>query len=236
MFLKPWMIIALTSIACIALVACLLQILWLRGKLNDYSVTKLASEMEMKNRTPYRPNASIVEVYSAIMDVALTRHINNKTVDDYLKIVDMVLPQAFNIINVCGSEAMTLKMSCNKVDLLVLNITEGGSRFALDVASNLILYVMLNGNLYMPRYDKTIDDTLHTLNPLKYKDKQVVALYTIDSKYNVPIEGAYADCAIALTPFIGQISNDQSPAIGSWLPASDTRVSMPIHIASIRRV
>lgn len=235
MFLKPWMIIGLTAIACVALVGCLLQILWLRGKLNDYSVTKLASEMELKGRIPHRPSASVVEVYSAVMDVALTRRLNKKETDEYQKIVDMVLPQTFNILNVCGNEAMSIKTSCNKVDLMVLNITESGSRFALDVASNVILYVMLKGTLYLARYDKKVDDVLHSFNALAYKDKQVVALYTIESKENIPIEGVYTECAIALTPFMGQISTDGSPGIGTWLPTTDTRKLMPIHIATIRR-
>lgn len=228
-----WIAVVLIIIAVVALVGCVLQIIWIRNKLNNYSQTQMAAALNAQNATLSQlaipqPTA---QVYSLLVDSVLTNKINQMSAPEHSALATLAVPQTFNVPQICNNQYYTSgSISCNKVAYLVVNINDSVSQLVITMQHGKIMYVMIKSVLYLAKYDPLFMSAAQSTN-MAYNSKYIIALYTILSLDNISNNGT--NCSTSIVPFFGSLSTDDTPTITSLLSLSPMGTTTPIHMMAI---
>ena len=229
-----WIAVLLIVMAVLALVGCILQIVWIRAKLGNYSQTQMATSLAtqsamMKELAVQQPTA---QVYSLLVNAPLTVKINKATSPENIALSPLAAPQEFNVPQICNNTYFASgTVSCNSVSFLVVNINDSVSQFILDIQNGTIMYVMINSLLYRAKYDVAFQNVAINADSA-YSATYILALYTMDTEKNVSKNGA--SCTMSIVPFFGTLSKDGSAAITTALGlTANGSNNVPVHMMAI---
>ena len=204
--MKQWIFICLIALAVLFILGVIFQILWIRRKLSDFSTSKLSSEMTQNAKIVASTSAarSNLIVYNVVLNSPLTQSLNTEFNSENIDLMNMVAPKTFNIPHTCGNIVKSMSLSCNDVAFLVLQKTLGSEALIQDIENQSIMYIMVNGNLYLidssPTSNKIIQDTY-----TQYNDSYIVYVYTISTAKNIVLNTGDS-CELDVIPFYGSLS------------------------------
>lgn len=224
-----WLAVALIIVAVVALLGCILQIVWIRNKLGNYSQTQMAaaltqqSTMMMQLAIP-QPTA---RVFSLLVHAPLTIKFNMISAPENSTLATMSIPQVFSVPQICENKYTSGSISCNAPSYLVFHMNESAADMIGNVQKGAVMYIMIKSILYLARYDHAFQSVLDNAGAY-----YVLALYTIQSAQNVSTEGD--GCAVSIVPFFGTLSNDSTATLPALLALSPNGPeTVPIHVMAI---
>lgn len=223
--LPSWVTLLLVLALVVAFTGCVLQILWLRKKLADYSDTQMAANLA-KQAVQLSAPTSNVQVYSLVVNVQLTRGLNHASNPDFIAMQNVYAPMTFSLPQTCGGVFSTASISCNKIAFLVLEPNQGAASLTIDLLQGGIFYLMIKQVLYVASYIP--DFSLEA-----FRSSKVVCLYTIQSAKNIP---SVTGCNVGLVPFFGTVSDDATTDIKTLLALDSGSVSLPLHALGVMAV
>ena len=227
---SQWIIVILIIVVIAAFVGCVLQIIWIRNKLGNYSRTQMSALLTTQSQLMVQlaiPQ-STMQVYSLVVDVQLTVKINTTSTPANSFLQPLVVPRLFSVPQTCGAAGLSSnEMSCNKVGYIVTTINDSSANLINDLQSGGIMYVMVGSTLYLAYFSQDFQDQLQVKLP-EFTDTYVVYLYTIISQKNLP---TVTGCTVGLVPFFGSISNDSSQPLTKVIGITDgsKAKSLPVH-------
>ena len=225
-----WVVI-LIIIALVAFIGCVLQIIWIRNKLYNYSQTqigaKLIAESSLMTQLTASSNQSL-QVYSVIVQVSLTNQINSASFEENAYMKSNVLPKMFNVPLKCNNKYETGPISFNYVSYLVIQKNDSGAGFITDIQRGGIAYVMINKVMYLAYFNYELQKELNAKYPM-YEAAFVVCLYTMNSSHNISVD---ASCSLSLVPFFGTTSTD-TDILTTVLNMTPGTTTLPVHIMAI---
>ena len=205
--------IGLAVAAVVIIIAVILQIVWLRGKLGAYQTSNLTAQMTqlVSTQATQSTTQSSLQLYSIIVNNGLTAQLNDETSKDYSDLSDTFLPRSFTLPNVCSDNAMhVLDVSCNKGCFVVIQDNTGARNLINDIGKNKILYIVWNSQYYLIAHDSYVMQTFNAVFP-QYSNNLVIVLYTVnppDAVDNIPLHTYLHGCKVQLVPFAGSLSTD----------------------------
>lgn len=205
--MKQWIIILTICLAVVFVLATIIQIIWIRSKIANYSESKLSSEMTQKAiiAASVSSNRSNLVIYNVVLDVELTQSLNTEYNLEYIELVESVTPKSFSVPHICNNVVKSVTLSCVDVGFLVIQSTPSSSVLINDITKQLLMYLMINELYYLVDIDIFSIKQLQEKYP-KYKGYYIIAFYTIQNSENVVLNTADT-CAIDLLPFIGTLSS-----------------------------
>jgi len=228
-----WVLVLLITISLIAFIGCVIQIVWIRNKLNNYSQTqigaKLIADSSIMTQLTNSSNKSL-KVYSVIVQVQLTTNINSVANEENAYMKSNVAPKMFNVPLKCNNKYESGPISFNYVSYLVIQTNDSAASFIIDLQKgNEIAYIMINTVMYLAYFDYEIQKELAAQYP-SYDSSYVVCLYTMNSTQNISVD---TSCSLSLVPFFGKTSSDTSGDIFNVLGLLPGTISMPVHVMAI---
>lgn len=222
--MKQWVVIVCIIASVLFVLGVIIQIVWIRNKMSDFEETKLASEMTQQARiTSSSASArSNLAVYSVMLNLDLTNALNTPFNAEYNDLLSVTSPKAFSIPHICNNVVKSAKLSCNDIQYMVLQNTNGSVNLIKDITSQALMYVMISGKLYLidsnPVYNKGIQDTYPD-----YVGYQIIYLYAIASPKNIVLDTSDT-CLLDLVPFYGSLSTTNT------IDLPTTKGTMQLHI------
>lgn len=206
--MEQWIIILTIFLAVVFVLATVIQIIWIRNKISNFSESKLSSELTQKSiiAAAVSSNRSNLVIYNVIVDLELTSSLNTKYNPEHIELVEIVAPKSFSVPHVCNNEVKSATLSCIDVGFLVIQSTQSSSLMIADITKQLLMYLMINEKYYLVDIDyfavKQIQEKYS-----KYKGYYIVAFYTIKNIDNIVLNTTET-CHIDLLPFIGTLSSN----------------------------
>jgi hypothetical protein len=228
-----WILIALAVFAILAFIGCVLQIIWLRVKLKNYSHTQMGASLDAQTATlaALTIPQPTMQVYSLLINIALTNSINNATSAANSLLKPLTAPMTFNVPQICNGKYTSGELSCNVVSYLVFDANDSGSALVTSIEKGSVLYVMLNSVLFLASYNPSFEIMVQNQVPA-YNMCHILSLYTITSSQNITVE---PNCSASIVPFFGSLSSDTTAKLVSLIGinGSSAGTSMPVHMMAI---
>lgn len=219
--------IIIAVIAIIAFIGCVLQILWIRKKLADYSQSQMAANLA-KQAVELSVHSSNAQVYSLVVNAQLTRQLNNASNPDFINLQSIYAPMSFSLPQTCNGDFSTALISCNKIAFLVIEKNQSAANLTTDLMEGNIFYLMIKEVLYLAAY--TPAAAAAAAATPAFQNNTIICLYTIKSAKNIP---TVTGCNVGLIPFFGQTSTDSTPNIVSLLDIDSGTITFPLHALGI---
>jgi hypothetical protein len=212
-------------VICACIIFGIMQILWIRNKLDLYSKAKLSSELLLRQRMnpdDMLPRTNL-KTYSVVVDVLMTNTLNNTSSKEFQSYVPKVSPKTFNIPYICADRIESTNVSFSTGYRIVLDNRFGSCLDLIgDIDQRNILYLMLNGILFIASVDQRSVLDLQQMNPA-FNNLSVVNLFVIDAPQNVSL-GSTSNCIGTTTLFFGQNSQGSTPSDYFKFPPGTTAV------------
>lgn len=211
--IPPWAIYTIIGVTIFLMVMCLLQILWIRGKLKQMSTASLQNAMAAKTHAvTVLDLENKLTMYSLVIDCKATSALNISSKNVYDSISHLIQGKVANIPNVCEGTYKTIKTTLNKAGFLVVYNNDGANRLADDVMAGNVQYLIINNKMFLVDVDttkradelikivqeKNIPDVSSTI-----ADRSIFYVYAVASAHNTPQDGA-SSCHPAVRTFMGQ--------------------------------
>ena len=205
---------------------CLLQIIWIRGKLGNYADSKLANGL-LSSSSSSSASSSSLSVYSLIVNAKLSLILNNVTSLENSMIVPLTIPTTFNVPYTCNGAIVSTNMLSNIASYLVINLGSSADKLIIDILQGRITYIMINGAMYLVHYSQDIQMALQGQNNALV-NTYILYLFTMKSSNNVA-ETLDSTCTIDMLPFFGQISQDTNPNLINSIGLNKSSSDIPVH-------
>ena len=205
--MEQWVVVICIILSVLFILGVIVQIVWIRNKMSNFEESKLASELTQHAKITSRTSSarSNLIVYSVIINLDLTTSLNTEFNGEFNDLISLAAPKSFIIPHICNNAIKSANLSCNDVQFIVLQSTNGSINLLKDITDQKLMYVMISGKMYLidsnPIYNKGIEETYSD-----YKGYHIIYLYAIASPKNIVLDTADT-CIIDLVPFYGSLSS-----------------------------
>jgi len=224
--------ITLIVVILVLIIGCILQVIWIRGKLSTYDSSNLANTMNALNQQKqqlFQSSQSFLQVYSIIINTPLTVKANNVTTPEYALLTPLTTPGNFNVPYSCADGITSVSMQSNDVTYVVITSSSlGANQLVGDVAQGRVAYLMINSIMYLVTYDPTVQAAIQGLNN-SYTNTFLLCLFKMISNRNSAITPD-STCTLDMLPFFGLISNNTAPSLLTNLNITNASPKeIPVH-------
>jgi hypothetical protein len=236
-------VIFFVVVTVVAVILGVLQVVWIRSKLNALEPTQMSKEIRVKTDAMLNnSNSNALRVYGLIVNVRGTELVNSEKYRYARELKQMIEPPEAVIPHVCTSGVKGLTLSLKASGILIVRPTFGSSQLADDLIKQLVRYVILANKVFLVQYDPEVNEAIKTRVrtmdiPISktIQDHEIFVLYPVKSKHHElkTVKGENtANCSVIMAPFMGSISmsSDASDFINLKTELGLKEVKeMPIH-------
>jgi hypothetical protein len=201
--------IILIVLGIILVVIILMQIVWVRAKIANFSKAKLSSELRLSDRFASACPAGNIMIHALVVDTVMTGKLNNPVSDEfsmYRPGVDrkkIVLPYVCTNSSSKGIVSLTTMMT--QVFSLCIDITPSAYELDSLLKTQPQIYMMINEKIYLGGCDDILLESLRKVNSY-FNDKLIVNLYAVRSDQNEIMDYTVSGCQMTMVPFFGKLT------------------------------
>lgn len=247
MEIPPWLYIAIASGIVVLIVLGVLQVIWIRGKMDTIENNSYKTELDLRKRVGIDVDIqNRLQVYGLVMNVGATSTMNKSPLFDMIK--QYALPKTFNIPHTCGSEVKSLNTVAKSAAFLVVAHNGSAAQLVDDVVSGRTRYIVMNKKLMLidfdasPSYDRMIEvakqsDTKN-VELQKLRSCKVFFLYRVSGSDMEINDKSMKNCISNVRTFWGSdtYTDDKVGIIdmASITGATPSTKEVPLHVLGYR--
>lgn len=203
-----WFMAVLIAIVFIFVVLVLLQVIWIRAKIDSVKSDYIARMSDTSSRqTSSFGSKGYMSIYSVIIDGQSTNRINDMNRLYYSDIRKILSEndKTFIVPNVCQSGVQQKPVQIEKLGFLVCKSNSGSEALSIDIKKKKNLYIVANNFMMIIDSHDMVTDKVRSI--LVGETVDVFVLYAIPLTPSVSDD---ASCSVSLTPFLGTTSLSDS--------------------------
>ena len=236
---STYVYIALVSICILIVILIILQIVWIRSRLESIQNQGREKELTMKTEISQRMDVkNRLQIYSLIVDAYSTSILNNPTFRYFKELKPFFAPKIMSLPYVCGNGVWSKQTMMNKAGILITDMNHGALALQEDILQDSVKYIIINSQMFlvdMPRKDdlkeKIISFDLENISSVIY-DRCIFILYPVKSSYNTMVDVDDGKCSVEINTFLGSVNSmdfDKSD-MGTVIGFGKSTSMMPTHV------